>query len=115
MFGEVARICQQVKPAKVRMLWWDTQIAGDQTFTEKDYDKIAKQLKPAGGGGTTVSVVADYIKEKKIKAKCVIMLSDGYIESDYRMAPVPHLWGIVDNTSFQPKKGKKLDIYSSTL
>lgn len=115
VFGEVARICQQVKPAKVRMLWWDTQIAGDQTFTEKDYDKIAKQLKPAGGGGTTVSVVADYIKEKKIKAKCVIMLSDGYIESDYRMAPIPHLWGIVDNTSFQPKKGKKLDIYSSTL
>lgn len=43
------------------------------------------------------------------------MLSDGYIESDYRMAPIPHLWGIVDNTSFQPKKGKKLDIYSSTL
>ncbi len=115
VFGEVARICQQVKPAKVRMLWWDTQVAGDQTFTERDYDKIAKQLKPAGGGGTTASVVADYIKQHKIKAKCVIMLTDGYIESDYNMAPIPHLWGIVDNTGFVPKKGKKIDIHSSLL
>lgn len=115
VFGEVARICQQVKPAKVRMLWWDTKIAGDQTFTAKDYDQIAKQLKPAGGGGTTVSVVADYIKEKKIKARCVLMLTDGYIESEYNMAPIPHLWGIVDNTGFTPKKGKKVDIYSSAL
>lgn len=115
VFGEVARICQQVKPAKVRMLWWDTQIAGDQTFTEKDYDKIAKQLKPAGGGGTTVSVVADYIKEKKIKAKCVIYLTDGYLEQSYTTPPIPCLWGVVDNTSWIPAKGKKIDIHSSLL
>jgi len=115
VFGEVARICQQVKPAKVRMIWWDTKIAGDQTFTERDYDKIAKQLKPAGGGGTTVSVVADYIKAKKIKARCIIMLTDGYIETQYSMAPIPHLWGIVDNTGFKPLKGKKIDIQSVGL
>ena len=115
VFGEVARICQQVKPAKVRMLWWDTKIAGDQTFTEKDYDQIAKQLKPAGGGGTTVSCVAEYIKEKKIKAKCVLMLTDGGIESDYDMAPIPHLWGVVDHPGFVPRKGKKVDIQSCAL
>jgi predicted metal-dependent peptidase len=115
VFGEVARICQQVQPAAVRMLWWDTEIAGDQKFTIKDYAQIAKQLKPAGGGGTTVSVVAQYIREKKIKAKCVIMLTDGYIESQYELAPFPHLWGIVDNESFRPAKGKKIDIVSARL
>lgn len=115
IFGEVARICQQVKPAKVRMLWWDTKIAGDQTFTAKDYDQIAKQLKPAGGGGTTVSVVSQYIKAQKIKAQCVIMLTDGYIESQYTLAPVPHLWGIVDHAAWQPRKGKKIDINSLSL
>jgi predicted metal-dependent peptidase len=115
VFGEIARICQQVKPTKVRMLWWDTVVAGDQTFTERDYDRIAKQLKPAGGGGTTVSVVADYIKQHKIKARCVIYLSDGYIESNYNVPPIPCLWGVVDNTSFVPRKGKKVDINSVTL
>lgn len=115
VFGEIARICQQVKPAKVRMLWWDTVVAGDQTFTEKDYERIAKQLKPAGGGGTTVSVVADYIKQHKIKAKCVIMLTDGYIESQYNVAPVPHLWGIVDHAGFVPRKGSVVHINSATL
>ena len=62
-----------------------------------------------------MSVVADYIKQHKIKARCVIYLSDGYIESNYNVPPIPCLWGIVDNTSFVPRKGKKVDINSVTL
>lgn len=115
VLGEIARICQQVKPAAVRMLFWDTKIAGDQLFTERDYDKIAKVLRPAGGGGTTVSCVAEYIKEKKIKAKCVVMITDAYIETSYDLAPIPHLWGVVDHPSWVPRKGKKVDINSAVL
>lgn len=115
VFGEVARICKSVRPASVRLLWWDTQIAGDQTFTVRDYDNIAQQLQPAGGGGTTVSVVAQYIKEKRIKAKCIIMLTDGEIEPQYELAPLPHLWGVVDNRAFRPAKGKKVDLVSNRL
>ena len=110
VFGEIANIAQNLKPASIRMLWWDTHVAGDQVFTERDYDKIAKLVKPKGGGGTTVSCVAAYVKEKRIKPKATIMLSDGYIESQYEMVPGPILWGIVGNIRFKPLRGKVLHI-----
>lgn len=115
VFGEVARICQQMQPAKVRILWWDTKVAGDQTFTSKDYAQIAKLMVPKGGGGTTVSCVAAYLQEKKIKPKATIMLTDGYIESQYEVPPGPVLWGVVDNEGFTPRRGKKINIVSTQL
>ena len=115
IFGEIARLCQQTRPAKVRVLWWDTKIAGEAVYTEKDYAQLAKLLKPAGGGGTTVSCVADYIAEKKIKAKAIVYLSDGYVESSYTVPRIPCLWAIVDNVAWQPLKGQKINISSTSL
>ena len=97
------------------MLWWDTKIAGEAVYTEKDYAQLAKLLKPAGGGGTTVSCVADYIAEKKIKAKAIVYLSDVYVESSYTVPRIPCLWAIVDNVAWQPLKGQKINISSTSL
>jgi len=110
VFGEVARIMQNTRPDSVRMLWWDTQVCNDQVFKPEQYQDIATQLAPKGGGGTVVSCVADYVAEHKIKAKAVIMLTDGYIESDYRMTDMPTLWGVVENDDFMPRAGKVLRI-----
>lgn len=110
IFGEIARVCQHAKPESVRVLWWDTRVAGDQEFKPEDFDKIGDLMSPKGGGGTIVSCVAEYIAEKKYKPKALIMLTDGYIESDYVLPDVPVLWGVVDNTSFVPSRGKVLRI-----
>lgn len=110
IFGEVSRVCQHVKPEKVRVLWWDTEVSGDQEFLPEDYERMPELLKPIGGGGTVVSCVADYIAEKEYKPKAVIMLTDGYIESEYRLPDVPVLWGVVENDSFTPSRGKVLRI-----
>lgn len=110
VFGEIANIAMALKPKSLRILWWDTRVAGEQVFTERDYDKIAKLVKPKGGGGTTVSCVAEYVKVKRIKPKATIMLTDGYIESNYDVVPGHVLWGVVGNTSFKPVRGKVLHI-----
>jgi predicted metal-dependent peptidase len=115
VFGEVARICKSVQPSKVRMLWWDTAVNSEQVFTAKDYDNIAKVMKPEGGGGTTVSCVAEYISEKQYKPVAVVYLTDGYIETTYVMPKVPCLWGVVDNTTFIPAKGGVVRIDSLAL
>jgi len=112
VFGEIARICQQMQPKLVRIIWWDAKVQAEQTFTTKDYANIAKLMKPAGGGGTTVSCVAQYIKAKSYKPKATIMLTDGYIESNYEAPAGPLLWGVVDNTRFVPLRGKALHISS---
>lgn len=115
VFGELCRIAQNANPKKLRVIWWDTAVHSEQVFTEKDYGNIKNLLKPKGGGGTTVSVVADYIAQKGYRPKAVILISDGYIESSYRVPEAPCLWGIVDNPQFVPLKGKVLHIESERM
>ena len=112
VFGEIARICENVAPESVRVIWWEYAVVGEQVFKPIDYPNIAKLMKPAGGGGTRVTCVAEHIEEHKLKPKCVIYLTDGYIESDYRLPEFPVLFGAVDNDSFVASRGKTVRIYS---
>jgi predicted metal-dependent peptidase len=90
----------------VRVLWWDTDVHGEQVF-EGDYANIAGLLKPMGGGGTHVSCVNHYINEQKINAECVIVFTDGYVESDITWnIPSPTLWMVTERKSFTPPVGK---------
>ena len=115
MFGEIAHICQTLNPAQVRVLWWDTMVRSEQVFTPDNYADIATMMKPHGGGGTRVSCVANYIKEKQYEPIAMIYLTDGYIEDVYKTAALPSLWGVVDNPRFVPLTGKKIDICSFTI
>lgn len=110
VFGEVARIVQDVHPEKVRVIWWDTAVAGEQVFEPKDYAQIGSLLQPAGGGGTTPEVVKRYVEEKEYKAKCAIWLSDGDFYSSDVVMPWPVIWGIVGNDNFVPQQGKVLHL-----
>ncbi len=51
---ELVSICEVCQPEVVRVLWWDTEVHGEQVFKD-NYSDIAKMLKPLGGGGTKVS------------------------------------------------------------
>jgi predicted metal-dependent peptidase len=112
VFGEIARICENVLPQSVRVLWWEGAVVGDQVFKPHEYQNIARLLKPAGGGGTRVSCVAEYIEDNKLQPKGVLYLTDGYIESDYKLPEFPTLFGVVDNDHFVANKGKTVRIYS---
>jgi predicted metal-dependent peptidase len=112
VFGEIARICEDVLPESVRVIWWEYEVMGEQVFKPTEYDRLGKKLQPSGGGGTRLSCVAEHIEANKLKPKAVIYLTDGYIESDYQLANFPTLFGVVDNDSFVPSKGKAVRIYS---
>ena len=113
VFGEVARIVENVMPDSVRMLWWDSEVCGDQLFKPHEYAQIATLLKPAGGGGTSPNCVVEYIKTKKYQPKGVVWLSDGYLDGSDAKLDVPTLWGIVDNDHFVAPQGKTVRIYSN--
>ena len=112
VFGEIARLCQQMQPKKVRVIWWDSQVQAEQVFTAKDYAQVSKLMKPQGGGGTTVSCVGRYIKAAGYKPKATIVISDGYVESVYEPPAGPLLWAIVDNQNWTSIRGKVLHISS---
>jgi predicted metal-dependent peptidase len=113
VFGEVARIVQNVMPDSVRMIWWDSSVCGDQLFKPHEYANIASLLKPAGGGGTSPHCVVEYIREKKYQPKGVVWLTDGYLDGSDGKVDVPALWGVVDNDHFVAPQGKTVRIYSN--
>ena len=104
----VHEVCEIVKPEKVRVLWWDTNVHGEQTFMG-DFSNIRKLLKPMGGGGTHAGCVKDYIHQKKITADCLVMFTDGWTEQpiDWTNMTVPTLWLVTENKGFQAPPGNR--------
>ena len=112
VFGEIANICQQANPKLVSIVWWDSEVCGEQTFKEGEYAQIATQLAPQGGGGTSPQCVIDYVQSKQYKPAGAIWLTDGYLDACPTPACGNELWGVVNNDHFKPAHGKTLRIYS---
>ena len=94
--SEVKGIADEVRPEKVDLLYWDSEVAGHEEYDETSVANIVSSTKPRGGGGTSPSCVTAYLKGKAIKPECVIMLTDGYVGSDWGGDwEYPVLWAIV--------------------
>jgi predicted metal-dependent peptidase len=108
--SELASICDTCNPDKVRVLWWDTEVHGEQVF-KGDYQNIASLLKPLGGGGTFVSCVSGYLNKHRVVTDGVIVFTDGYVESDIKWdISSPTLWMVTQNKSFVPPVGNVVKI-----
>ena len=105
--SELASICSVSTPSKVRVLWWDTNVHGEQVFLPEHYDNIKDLLKPQGGGGTMVSCVSEYLNKQRVEAEAVIVFTDGYVEDDITWnLKCPTLWLVTQNNNFVAPSGK---------
>ena len=96
--GEVRSICEHVKPDGIDLLYWDTRVAQHEKYEQDQLENLLASTKPAGGGGTSPSCIPKYIADKKIKAECAVILTDGYVGGDWGEDwPCPTLWGITTN------------------
>jgi predicted metal-dependent peptidase len=89
------------------VLWWDTKVHGVQTFNS-NYENLADVLKPVGGGGTRVACVSDYIEQHHLDADCMVVLTDGYVESNvqWNVGHIPTLWVVTERDNFTPPSGR---------
>ena len=107
--SELASICDSMSPSAVRVLWWDTMVHGEQKFDPDNYDRIGSLLKPQGGGGTRVGCVSEHIIKNDINAECLIVFTDGYLESNIKWdVTTPTLWLVTHNKSWTPPSGQKV-------
>ena len=112
---EVKEICDVVHPEAIRILYWDTQICRDERYEADELDQIVTSTKPAGGGGTDVTCVTDYIREHNINAQAAIVLTDGYIWGGWGQWTIPVLWCVMDNEDAKPSVGKTVHIKSGDM
>jgi len=89
--SEITRIVEDITPTKTHVIYWDTRVAGHQTFEEGQF--AVQQLKPKGGGGTRGEVLFDYLREKHINPQAIVQFSDGHV-GDWGTSTWPTLWAL---------------------
>ena len=104
-----------VKPDWVRMLYWDTEIAGDEKYDNAELDNFVNTTKPRGGGGTDVNCVPPYMQEHGINPQAVIVITDGHFYRGWGQWSHPVLWVIIDNENAKPDCGKYIHVTSEEL
>lgn len=113
--SEVVSICETVKPDLVRLLYWGSEVVGDEKYTINKYNNLAKSTNPRGGGGTDVNCVTEYMKVEKITPQAVVVLTDGDLYSGWSTWSCPVLWAIVDNPKKNPPTGKRVHLNSEDM
>jgi predicted metal-dependent peptidase len=107
--GEVKKLCAEVHPAGLDIIWWDMEVCGVQSFEQDQLDNIDQLLKPVGGGGTSPQCVADWLSlNKEMNHECLVMLSDGYVDN-FPVFPIPTLWAMCSNVVAENAKTVKIE------
>jgi predicted metal-dependent peptidase len=104
--SNVIGVCNQVRPARVDLLYWDSEVAGHETYFGDDVERLRESTQPKGGGGTSPSCITEYMKEHKLEPSCSILITDGYVGDDWGGDwPSPILYVISDNPTAVPPSG----------
>ena len=106
--SEVQAIANHVHPEKVDLIYWDHAVAGHEEYDAASLMTLVNSTKPRGGGGTDPRCVSTYLKDKKVKPECVIMLTDGCIGDWGNDWDAPTLWAITDNEQAMSPVGKTI-------
>lgn len=104
--GEVKSICEEVCPEKLDLLYWDTNVAGHGVYAGHELESVMTSTQAKGGGGTNPDCVPVYMNKEQLSPECVIMLTDGYLNSnlDVWNITMPVLWCIKGNSRFNPNE-----------
>lgn len=107
--SEVHSVANDVQPEAIDLMYWDTEVAGHEEYDRGNMQCLTQSTKPKGGGGTDPECVPAFLKEKRLKPECVIMLTDGYVSS-WGEWEVPVLWVVVGNRDATAPVGKTIHI-----
>jgi predicted metal-dependent peptidase len=113
--SEVKAICDTVKPECVHVLYWDTRVARAEVYATHELEGLMASTKPAGGGGTIVECVPQYMAEHRIAPQATIVLTDGYLGGTWGTWSCPVLWCVLDNKSARPSHGTTVHISQASL
>jgi predicted metal-dependent peptidase len=90
--GEIQAICEDAHPAKVNVVYFDSEVLRQDTF--EDGQEV--DIKPVGGGGTAFSPIFKYISENQILPAACVVLTDLQCSDFGEMPDYPVLWASTD-------------------
>lgn len=108
--AEVKSICDIVRPEKVTILYWGSDVVAQEDYDDTNMDSLVDSTKPRDGGGTSVECVPAYMTKQGIDPQAVIVFTDGYVYGGWGQWDCPVLWTVFDNKSCKPAVGKTCHI-----
>lgn len=98
--GHMQHLADEVNPSGIDIAWWDTEVAGVDSFERGAMDNLASAVKPAGGGGTNPACIPAWMKkEMKDDYVCAVIITDGEFYGDGvgDWGDLPVLWLVVNS------------------
>lgn len=93
VLSELRGCIEVVRPEKVDIMYWDTEVVRHEHYYKTDADSILRSSKPQGGGGTAPSCVTKYCRQNNIRPTVAVWLSDGFVGGDWaEELGCPALW-----------------------
>ena len=112
--AEVTKVCSDVAPEELHILYWDTSVHRHEVYNPDQYEMLAKLTKPMGGGGTDVRCVPNHMREHNLTdADCVIVLTDGeFFYGQGEWGDMSVLWSVITpyDQQFTPAVGSKIAV-----
>jgi predicted metal-dependent peptidase len=115
--AELNKAVKVAAPDRVDILYWDTAVAGHETYKASDMRDIVHKTQPKGGGGTDPDCLPPYMASKKLDPDAIIVLTDGYMSSNpekWAAVSKPILWCVIGSTGFKVPKGQKVNVKESS-
>ncbi len=109
---ELVALCDLVKPSRVHVLYWDTAVAQAEAFGgpgDPPLDGLLSLSKPAGGGGTNVDCVPDWLRQNGIAPQACVVLTDGEV-CGWGQWDWPVLWAVIGNERARPPMGRMIHV-----
>jgi len=75
--SEIQGIMDSFPAYKIHVFSWDTDVYNPAVYTSENLESIT-EYEPAGGGGTEINCVFDYLKREEIEPKRLVVFTDGY-------------------------------------
>ena len=107
--SEVQELVGNLGIEKVHLLYWDGCVEKHEIYNATTGKTAMEHTQPRGGGGTDPSCIPAYLKEKKIKPDCVVVVTDGEI-NNWGTWSVPVLWAVVNRHAITAPVGKTINI-----
>lgn len=89
-------ILSALNPERVDVIYWDHSVAGHEVYGTNGIpmDSFLQTTQPKGGGGTSPTIMMDYMDKEAIRPDCIIMFTDGEIGNWGNQWNAPILWVI---------------------
>lgn len=101
--SEIAGIFRFLKPKEIEVIQFDAKI---QAINKVKNINHLRCIDFIGGGGTDIKEVFDHFERHPTKG--LIIITDGYLDTDLSMPRQPVLWAVFDNPYFTAPFGRTI-------